>query len=1089
MKFKKLLSLALAAAMCLSTLPVGALAAEEEPRDTSFFTEQEHTDKKFEDLEYVRPDGEAILAKMEEIRSLLDDKANMEKVSALFDSIGEDFIMFQTMYSLCNIKSYQDVMDEEASGELEVLGDLGSNLSDQLSILLKEILLSPCAPFLEEQLDEESIEYYLAYEPMTEEQLAFTAQETALENEFWAATYNLPTAKLEGVELDADTLFIAYYFGMIDIDEDTYDEYAALLETGDLSAVEIESLELDADTVYYAYAYGIIDYDTYDAYATELARAKNALLGEIYMRMVELRQAEAKSYGYDNYAEYAYEEIFTREYTPEEIRPFHEAVKEYIVPLYWEVRDIYFDDYSDTCTELSGVNYAGDAALDIIEPYLAQMSDELAESFTFMREGGYYDSDYSDTKSSAGFTTSLPAYGAPFFFNAPSGSLYDFTTAVHEFGHYNESYWSSHEFIDYSKNMDLAEVHSQGMELMFSHWYSEIFGEEAADAAEVYLLLNLLDGIVNGCLHDELQQYVYYTPDVTLEQINQEYRRLCGQYGYCEPDDARTEMYSWVDIHHTFTQPCYYISYAVSAAGGFSFWLAAQEGDYFEALDAYLEFVALPGIYTFTESFEQVGLEDPTSPDYIQALADDLAAVIDALDSFDINGVHVNLNGEFLQFPDAQPTIVNDRTMLPIRALVEAMGAQVDWDEAASRVTITLGDTVVTLTIDSNDITVEQGGETTTITMDVAPFIDPESARTYVPVRFVSEAFGLQVGWDETYRTAIIVDAEGIAAALTEGRSYTYLEKLAQFIAQRQEGKDQGIWNMIAQAEGNVTIAGLIDIPVTMDLNAVTEGQSKVDMTMNVTADLAQLLLAMVMMDPNSLPDETTMALLSVLAENGVGMTIRGDMDEGKLYFTLSDEILATVGVEAGTWYMMDMNAAGSDYAALLEGDTAATDGALEDMLSDLKLNSVEEVIMTLSVLESLAEGFADENFLVEDNQYSAVAYLTMNGVDAGIALAMMIEDGTVTAYTIGMGMGTEADGMTVSVDVMFYMDNEDRVSAELNMDVTGVMTMQLTLVGETAEGETAPQTEPPAGATVLDLSDPEVSNGLMGVMPLDDAA
>lgn len=161
-RFKKLLALALAGAMCLSALPAGALAAEEESRKTDFFTERSHTELAFEELEYVRPDEKAILDKVEEIRSLLDDKANMEKVSALFNSLGEDFVMVQTMYALCNIQAYQDV-NSQAWDEMEVLGDLASNLSDQLSILFKEILLSPCAPFLEEQLDEESIEYYKNY--------------------------------------------------------------------------------------------------------------------------------------------------------------------------------------------------------------------------------------------------------------------------------------------------------------------------------------------------------------------------------------------------------------------------------------------------------------------------------------------------------------------------------------------------------------------------------------------------------------------------------------------------------------------------------------------------------------------------------------------------------------------------------------------------------------------------------------------------------------------------------------------------------------------------------------------------------------
>lgn len=1048
---KRLLSLLLSLALCLGMLPAAALAAEDEPRDTNFFTQQVHTDLKYEDLEYVRPDGEAILAKMEEIRSLLDDKANMEKVSDLFDTIGKDFAMVQTMYSLCNIQAYQDVTSE-AWDELEVLGEMASNLSDQLSILMKDILNSDCADFLAEQLDEESIEYYKNYTPMTEEQLAFAAKEAALESEYQTAAANLPTVEVDGV---------------------AYDE----------------------DSIYYAYASGEVDYETYDTVATQLAQEKNALLGEIYLRMVELRQTEAKSYGYDNYAEYAYAEIYTRDYTPEEIRPFHEAVKKYIAPLYSQVYDL-FRSYvmAGAYDEINAVDYSGDVALDMIEPYLAQMSDELLEAFTFMREGGYYDSEASDTKAPGGFTTSLTAYGAPFFFNAPSGELYDFTTTVHEFGHYNEDYWASNEFIDYSKNIDIAEVHSQGMELMFSHWYPEIFGEDGADAMEIYLLLNLLGSVMDGCLHDELQQFVYYTPDVTLQQINQQYRKLMGEYGQVPATDPRTEMYSWVDIPHTFMQPCYYISYAVSAAGAFSFWLDAQETDYYEALDNYLEFTALSGIYTFTESFEQVGLDAPIDPDYIRALAGDLSWKVLGQPLPGTYEVAVNVNGTYLDFPDAQPTMVNNRTMIPLRAVLETLGAELEWDEATYQVKVTRGDTAVVLKIGETVLTVTQGETTTQVEMDVAPYITPETGRTYVPVRFVSEAFGLQVGWDEDYRTAIILDGAGIAAALLEGRSFTYLEKLAQFTAKQQEGKDQGIWNTTANAAGTMTIAGALEVPMTMAMNGVTADQTQVEMDMGVTMDLTGLMAMMAM--GGSAPDADTQALIKTLAQDGLGFQYRGDLEAGKLYFTMEDALLETMGFSAGTWFMIDMNAMaetmGEDYAALVEAGTAGnTDELLDQQLSDLELDSVEELIMSLTMVDELLTFLSDESFVADGNDYTTIYTTEYGTIQVALALTLTMEGDTVTDVTVQLQYaGAQMSGATIAV-MTASVDSTGAVAGQVTVEAADTLSLELAFTAQTVKGDKVPQTEPPVGATVLDLSDPDAMNQFMGIMPLpeDEAA
>lgn len=1048
---KRLLSLLLALCLCLGMLPAAALAAEDEPRDTNFFTQRVHTDLKYEDLEYVRPDGEAILAKMEEIRSLLADKANMEKVSDLFDAIGKDFAMVQTMYSLCNIHAYQDVTSE-AWDELEVLGELASNLSDQLSILIKDILNSDCAPFLAEQLDEESIEYYKNYTPMTEEQLAFAAKEAALESEYQTAAANLPTMEVDGV---------------------AYDE----------------------DSIYYAYASGEVDYDTYDTVATQLAREKNALLGEIYLRMVELRQTEAKSYGYDNYAEYAYAEIYTRDYTPEEVRPFHEAVKKYIAPLYSQVYTL-FRSYvmAGAYEELNAVDYSGDVALDMIEPYLAEMSDELLEAFTFMREGGYYDSEASETKATAGFTTSLPAYGAPFFFNAGGNGLTDFVTTVHEFGHYNEGYWASNEFIDYSKNIDIAEVHSQGMELMFSHWYPEIFGEDGADAMETYLLLNLLGSVMDGCLHDELQQYVYYTPDVTLQQINQKYRTLMTEYGQVPAEDPRTEMYSWVDIPHTFTSPCYYISYAVSAAGAFSFWLDAQENDYEEALDNYLEFTALSGIYTFTESFEQVGLDAPMDPDYIRALAGDLSWKVLGQPLPGTYEVAVNVNGTYLDFPDAQPTMVNNRTMIPLRAVMESMGAELEWDEATYQVKITRGDTTVVLKIGETVLTVTQGETTTQVEMDVAPYIALETNSTYVPVRFVSEAFGFQVGWDEAYRTAIILDMESVAAALLEGRSFTYLEKLAQFVNKQQEGKDQGIWNTTANAAGTMTIAGALEVPMTMALDTVEADQTKVEMDMGVTMDLTGLMAMMAM--AGSAPDAETQALIKVLSQDGLSLQYRGDLETGKFYFTMEDALLEAMGLSAGTWFMMDMNAmaetVGEDYAALVEAGTAGnTDELLDQQFSGLELDSVDEVAMALYVADGLFAFLSDESFEADGNDYTTVYTTGDETSQMAVALTLTMDGDTVTDVTVQCQYAAAQESGVVVVGVVAAMDSTGAVTGQVSAEIAATVSLELAFTAQTVKGDKAPQTEPPAGATVLDLSDPDAMNQLMGIMPLpeDEAA
>lgn len=88
---------------------------------------------------------------------------------------------------------------------------------------------------------------------------------------------------------------------------------------------------------------------------------------------------------------------------------------------------------------------------------------------------------------------------------------------------------------------------------------------------------------------------------------------------------------------------------------------------------------------------------------------------------------------------DAAPMIQNDRTYVPFRALAEAFGAEVAYDEATQAVTAELNGVTVVMTIGSATYTVN-GAEKT---MDVAPFIT--GSRTMIPVRFAAEAFGIKV--------------------------------------------------------------------------------------------------------------------------------------------------------------------------------------------------------------------------------------------------------------------------------------------------------------------------------------------------------
>ncbi|MDO5397155.1 MAG: copper amine oxidase N-terminal domain-containing protein [bacterium] len=102
--------------------------------------------------------------------------------------------------------------------------------------------------------------------------------------------------------------------------------------------------------------------------------------------------------------------------------------------------------------------------------------------------------------------------------------------------------------------------------------------------------------------------------------------------------------------------------------------------------------------------------------------------------------------------------IIQSRTMLPFRDFLETIGAAVTYDEKAKTVTAVRGETEISFTLDSDTIHIKNDLGEKDITMDVLPVVI--EGNTYAPLRFLSEAFAMQVDWSRYQHTALIADFE-----------------------------------------------------------------------------------------------------------------------------------------------------------------------------------------------------------------------------------------------------------------------------------------------------------------------------------------
>jgi sugar lactone lactonase YvrE len=120
----------------------------------------------------------------------------------------------------------------------------------------------------------------------------------------------------------------------------------------------------------------------------------------------------------------------------------------------------------------------------------------------------------------------------------------------------------------------------------------------------------------------------------------------------------------------------------------------------------------------------------------------------------DDENVKVVLGPQWIQF-EVQPEIANDRTMVPVRAITEALGYEVGFEENSQTVRLTKGSVSIELVIGSTGIKkIEKDTPDVIKETDVAPYIKDGS--TYVPVRFFAEEIGLGVSWEPKTRTAIL---------------------------------------------------------------------------------------------------------------------------------------------------------------------------------------------------------------------------------------------------------------------------------------------------------------------------------------------
>ena len=522
----------------------------------------------FSDIEYVHYEPDEFYDNVDLMCELARD-GRADDVNTLYDSLYSEFLYIDSLSVLAMLQHDHDFYDAYWAEEYLYTDDLWSLAADAFSSACAEVLTTSCADSFEAHIGKEAADGFRGYTPMTDEEIeAYTRQNEILEE---------------------------YYELYDSIDDVVYVYDGEDWTLSDLSGSRGDDLAFR-------------DYDAYLSVYSGIQQKLSELFAPLYIELIGLWSETARAAGYDSYTDYAYENTFCRTYTPDDAQAFCDAIKpiarEYYADLYYSDLAFAYDFVRPALTP--------DELLAALEEYLPRIDERLLEPLNAMEEHGLCDIDTAHSgRYDGAYTTTMLFFHSPFLFATLEDNCYDIATVTHEFGHFCDFWFNPQtDIFNQVDDLDLSEIHSNGLQALFTEYYGEIY-DKGADIAEFINLSFLLENIFDGCIYDEFQRRVLDDPDdLTPEKLNEIHREVCAEYGL---ETGLEWDAGWAYISHNFEQPLYYFSYAASAMAALQIWDIAQTDReravsvYLDVLDhgsfreGYMQVLPETGLRLFTE--------------------------------------------------------------------------------------------------------------------------------------------------------------------------------------------------------------------------------------------------------------------------------------------------------------------------------------------------------------------------------------------------------------------------------------------------------------------------------------------------------
>lgn len=158
----------------------------------------------------------------------------------------------------------------------------------------------------------------------------------------------------------------------------------------------------------------------------------------------------------------------------------------------------------------------------------------------------------------------------------------------------------------------------------------------------------------------------------------------------------------------------------------------------------------------------------------------------------------MTVNGEEKPIDDqgTAPAVINDRTLLPVRAVIEELGGNVEWNGEKQEVTLKYGEDEIRLKIDSTAAYLNNEAQT----LDTAPTAIND--RTMLPIRFIAESFNFGVKWDGAEQTVTVTKSKEQSTEPAKPAENTETEPKSLVVYFSATGNTKALAEKIAAVSG-----------------------------------------------------------------------------------------------------------------------------------------------------------------------------------------------------------------------------------------------------------------------------------------------